>query len=78
MKTSEMKLIDIMTNLRTHQSVGMSFYITLMAKKKAKELIEGDAKKQYTLLWRYAAELQRVSKGNRCKINVEIILECSI
>ena len=71
MRTSEMKVSDIMTDLRTHQSVGVSFYIAWMAKKKAMELIEGDARKQYTLLWRYATELQRVSKGNRCKINVE-------
>jgi len=71
MRTFEMKVTDIMTDLRTHQSVGVSFYIAWMEKKKAKELIEGDARKQYTLLWRYAAELQRVSKGNRCKINVE-------
>ena len=66
-----MKVSDIMTDLRTHQSVGVSFYIAWMAKKKAKELIEWDARKQYTLLWRYSTELQRVSPGNRCKINVE-------
>jgi len=73
MRTSEMKVTDIMTDLRTHQSVGVSFYITWMAKKKAKELIDGDSRIQYTLLWRYAAELQRVSKGNRCKI---ILRDC--
>jgi len=32
-----------------------------MAEKKAKELLEGDARKQYTLLWRYVAELRKVS-----------------
>ena len=71
LRTSDMKVTDIMSDLRTSQSVGVSFYIAWMAKKKAMEIIEGDARKQYTLLWRYAAELQRVSKGNRCKINVE-------
>jgi hypothetical protein len=39
MRTSDMKVGDIMTNLRTHQSVGVSFYIAWMAKKKARELI---------------------------------------
>jgi dimeric dUTPase (all-alpha-NTP-PPase superfamily) len=71
LRNSDMKVTDIMTDLRTQKSVGVSFYVAWMAKKRAMEIIEGDARKQYTLLWRYAAELQRVSKGNRCKINVE-------
>jgi len=66
-----MKLSDIMTDLRTYQSVGVLIYVVWMAKKKAKELIDGYARKQYTLLWRYAAELQRASLGNTCKINVD-------
>jgi hypothetical protein len=42
-----------------------------MAEKKAKELLQGDARKQYTLFWVYAAELKRVSTIKTCKINVE-------
>ncbi|CAK8534672.1 unnamed protein product [Lathyrus sativus] len=38
----------------------------------AKKIIEGDAYKQYLNLWRYAAELKRVSVGNTMKINVDI------
>ena len=34
MRTYEMKVTDIMTYLRTYQSVGVSFYIAWMAKKK--------------------------------------------
>jgi hypothetical protein len=37
----------------------------------AKDIVEGDATKQYSWLWRYAEELRRASKGNTCKINVE-------
>lgn len=36
-----------------------------------KEKIEGDATKQYNLLWKYSAELQRVNRGNTCMINME-------
>jgi hypothetical protein len=34
---------------------------------------DGDAVKQYNLLWRYSEKLKRVNKGNICKINVNMI-----
>lgn len=60
-----------MIDHRKTYTLGASFHTTWMTKNKVKELLEGDAKKQYTLLWRYAAELRRVSTGNTFKINVE-------
>ncbi|XP_039683818.1 uncharacterized protein [Medicago truncatula] len=76
MTTGDMPVKDIMKDLRRKHSVGVSFHVAWKAKKMAKEIIEGDcytldAKKQYTLLWRYAAELHRVSLENTLKINVE-------
>jgi len=71
MTTGDMRVKDIMKDLRRTHSVDVSFHVAWKAKKMAKEIIEGDAKKQYTLLWRYAAELHRVSLGNTLKINVE-------
>ena len=41
------------------------------AKQIAKAVVEGDASRQYSMLWRYAAELKRVCPGNNCKINME-------
>ncbi|MCI01969.1 hypothetical protein A2U01_0022999, partial [Trifolium medium] len=43
----------------------------MRAKKIATRLLDGDADNQYAMLWRYADELRRVSKGNTIKINVE-------
>jgi hypothetical protein len=71
MTTGDMPVKDIMKDLRRKHSVGVSFHVAWKGKKMAKEIIEGDARKQYTLLWRYAAELHRVSLGNTLKINVE-------
>jgi len=70
-RTYEMKVTEIMIDQRKTYLVGVSFHTTRMTKKKAKELLEEDAKKQYTLLWRYVVELRRVSTGNTFKINAE-------
>lgn len=37
----------------------------------ALEAVEGDAAKQYTLLWSYSAELRKANCGNTCKIQLE-------
>jgi hypothetical protein len=37
------------------------------------KFVDGDAAKQFNLLWRYSEELKRVNKGNTCKINVNRI-----
>jgi hypothetical protein len=71
MVTDNVKVTDIMVDMRRNHSVGISFYRAWKAKLKAKEILEGHASKQYTLLWRYAAELNRVSRRNTCKIDVE-------
>jgi hypothetical protein len=64
---------DIMTDLRRNHSVGVTFGRAWQAREKAKKKIEGNAVKQYTLLWRYVAELKKQSMGNTAKINVERI-----
>ncbi|XP_024636474.1 uncharacterized protein [Medicago truncatula] len=69
--SGEQKVKDIMKDLRRQYSVGVSFHTAWSAKKRATEILDGDAKKQYTLLWRYAAELKRVCNGNNLKFNVE-------
>jgi hypothetical protein len=35
--------------------------------------INGDAAKQYNLLWRYSEELKKINKENTCKININKI-----
>jgi hypothetical protein len=67
MVTDNVKVTDIMVDMRRNHSVGISFYRAWKAKLKAKEILEGHASKQYTLLWRYAAELDRVSRRNTCR-----------
>ncbi|MCI03073.1 hypothetical protein A2U01_0024107, partial [Trifolium medium] len=73
MSTSDhMKVNDILTHVRKNFSVNISFWRAWKAKQMAKEIVEGNAARQYNLLWRYSAELRRVSDdGNTCKITME-------
>ncbi|CAJ2652425.1 unnamed protein product [Trifolium pratense] len=73
MSTSDhMKVNDILTHVRKNFSVNISFWRAWKAKQMAKEIVEGNAARQYNLLWRYSAELRRVSdNGNTCKITIE-------
>lgn len=36
----------------------------------ARQVVEGDSAKQYSILWSYDAELMRASKGNTFKLNI--------
>jgi hypothetical protein len=76
MVTDKVKVTDIMQDMRSSYSVGISYNRAWKAKMRAKDIVEGDATKQYSLLWKYAEELRRASRGNTCKINVERTLLC--
>lgn len=64
------KIRDIVFEIKSNFSVGITMSRTWTAKQIAKALIEGDAVKQYNLLWRYSTELRRVNSENTCKINL--------
>ncbi|KAI5402328.1 hypothetical protein KIW84_050078 [Lathyrus oleraceus] len=64
------KIRDIVFEIKSNFSAGITMSRTWKAKQIAKALIEGDAVKQYNLLWRYSTELRRVNSGNTCKINL--------
>ncbi|XP_058776394.1 uncharacterized protein LOC131650710 [Vicia villosa] len=64
------KIRDIESEIRSNFSVGITMNRAWKDKQIAKALLEGDAVKQYNLLWRYSAELRRVNPGNTCKINM--------
>ncbi|XP_058783754.1 uncharacterized protein LOC131658483 [Vicia villosa] len=68
----KVRVSEIMsTDMRRNHSVGITKGKAWKAKEIAEQIIEGDAARQYAMLWSYAAELRRVSVGNTCKINVE-------
>jgi hypothetical protein len=74
MATSDnVKLREIVHEIRSTYSVGITMNRAWRGKKIAKEIVDGDAAKQYSLLWRYSEELRRVNEGNTCKINVNRI-----
>ncbi|KAI5420214.1 hypothetical protein KIW84_044123 [Lathyrus oleraceus] len=65
------KIQDIVYEIRSNFSIGITISRAWKAKQIAKALIEGDVVKQYILLWRYSAELRIVNFVNTCKINME-------
>ena len=69
-------VINDITNVELLEQCHLTFEqvqkaINKKAKQIAKAVVEGDASRQYSMLWRYAAELKRVCAGNNCKINME-------
>ncbi|XP_058779616.1 uncharacterized protein LOC131653480 [Vicia villosa] len=66
-----LRICDIIQDMRQNYGVGITVGRAWKAKMIARQMIEGDADKQYSNLWRYAAELHRVSAGNTVKINIE-------
>ncbi|PNX76999.1 hypothetical protein L195_g032959, partial [Trifolium pratense] len=64
---------DIMSDMWRNLDVGVSYKRALRAKARASEIVEENGAKQYTLLWRYAAELKKHSKGNTTEISVQRI-----
>ncbi|XP_058756954.1 uncharacterized protein LOC131630180 [Vicia villosa] len=67
----KVKLSEIMAELRQKYAVGITKGKAWRAKAIADEIIEGDAKEQYNMLWSYAAELRNHCAGNTVKINTE-------
>ena len=67
----KVKLSEIMSELRQKYSVGITKGKAWRAKAMAEEIIEGDAKEQYNMLWRYAAKLRKHYAGNTVKLNTE-------
>lgn len=66
----DIKVSEVMTDLQQEYSVGVTHWRAWKGRVIAKEIVEGDATKQYTMLWAYSAELRRANARNTCKINV--------
>ena len=39
-------------------------------RQRARQIVEEDSRKKYSLLWSYDAELRRASSGNSFKVNI--------
>jgi hypothetical protein len=67
----KMKLNEIVAEVRTRFSIDIPTGRAFKARQIARRIMEGDASKQYSLLWSYSAELRRVSPGNTCKLEID-------
>ena len=68
---SKMNIAEIVSDIKTNYSVEIPAWRALRARQLAKKAVEGDAIKQYSLLWSYSAELKKAGLGNRCKLEIE-------
>ncbi|KAJ1436547.1 hypothetical protein SESBI_04158 [Sesbania bispinosa] len=68
---NNLTLKDRVEGIRMNYSAGISIDRAFKARKIARGVVEGDAINQYSLLWRYSAELNRESRGNTCKIELD-------
>lgn len=72
MKCSKgMQINDVVTEVRTKYSTGITFSTAFKARQIARKLVDGDSVKQYALLWSYSEELKRACRGNNCKLHIE-------
>jgi len=69
--TKKVNVNELMAELRSKYSVGITKGRAWKAKTIVEDIIDGDATRQYAMLWRYAAELKKHSVGNTVKINIE-------
>lgn len=64
------KLNEIEDDVRQNNSVGITPWKTFKARKMAKEVLEGDSSKQYSILWSYCADSKDSCVGNTAKIDM--------
>jgi len=65
---NDMKLDQVINEVRTRYSIEIPTCRAFRARQIARQLVEGDSSRQYSLLWSYSAELHRASSGNNCKL----------
>ncbi|KEH16457.1 hypothetical protein MTR_0177s0050 [Medicago truncatula] len=72
MKSSKrLQINDVVTEVRTKYSTGITFSTAFKARQIARKLVEGDSVKHYSLLWSYSEDLQRACPRNICKLHIE-------
>ncbi|WOL20151.1 hypothetical protein Cni_G28953 [Canna indica] len=69
--SSKTKLSEIIAEIQSKYSAGISIHTAFNELKKAKNIVEGTTKEQYANLPRYLAEILRASNHNTCKLQIE-------
>ncbi|KAI5446269.1 hypothetical protein KIW84_014203 [Lathyrus oleraceus] len=65
-----MKLNEVGADVRLRYATEIRCYRYFKAIKLARQIVEGESSKQYSLLWSYGAELRRAPSGNIFKVNI--------
>ena len=68
---NDMKLDQVINEVRTRYSTEIPACRAFRARQIARQLVEGDSSRQYSLLWSYSVELHRASSGNNCKLEID-------
>ncbi|GAU09980.1 hypothetical protein TSUD_391720 [Trifolium subterraneum] len=67
----DMSIKEGIADMRIRFSIAITFSRAAKARKLAKKLVDGDADRQYSLLWSYSEELRNRNPGNTCKLHFE-------
>lgn len=70
-----MKLNEVITNIRLRYATEIPSYRAFKPRQLARQNIEGNFSKQYSLLWSYGVELRKVSSGNTFKLNINCLVQ---
>ncbi|XP_058784220.1 uncharacterized protein LOC131658989 [Vicia villosa] len=66
---TKMKLNEVVADVRLRYATEIPEYSAFRARQIARQIVEGDPSKQFSLLWSYGAELRWASAGNTFKVN---------
>lgn len=69
----KVKLNEVVGDIRTQFSTEIYGARAFKERQIAREIVEGDSSKKYSLFWSYSAELRRASSENTCKLELETI-----
>lgn len=67
----KLRLTDVQDEVKVAFCAGITRWRAWKGRQMAMEIVEGDASRQYHLLYRFSAELISKSRGNTCKIGIE-------
>ena len=67
---NKITISEIINNVRQDYQTGITYYRAWKTRNLAKEAVEGEAAKQYTMLWQYSEELRKANRGNTCKLQL--------
>ena len=69
--TRTVKINEVVDDIQRRYATQITGCRAWRARQIAREIVEGESSKQYSLLWSYSEELRRACRGNKCKLELD-------